>query len=82
MSKLKYDFANSPDLKVITGIYGAYLTVDELCECLKLKKTAAYKLVKDGEIRSSRTSTKKKADYRIPARAVADFMSKNEVRTA
>ncbi len=46
-----------------------YLTVDELCELLKIGHNAAYKLLKSGKLKAFRNGRV----WRIPKQAVIDY---------
>lgn len=50
--------------------YPDVVTVDEMCKMLRVCKSRAYELIRNGEIRSLRTGTR----YRIPKVSVIRFM--------
>ena len=52
--------------------YNDILTVEELCEVLRIGKNTAYKLLKSGEIKSIKIGS----TYKIPKRAVIHYLTK------
>lgn len=52
--------------------YNDILTVDELCEVLKIGKNTAYALLKSGEIKSVKIGRV----YKIPKRSVIKYLNK------
>ena len=57
--------------------YNDIVTIDELCEMLRIGKNTAYKLINSGEI----TSFKVGKVHKIPRQAIADYIIKNTSRT-
>ena len=52
--------------------YSDILTVDELCEVLKIGKNTAYALLKSGEIKSVKIGRV----YKIPKKNVVKYLTK------
>ena len=52
--------------------YKDILTVDELCEVLKIGKNTAYSLLKTGEIKSVKIGR----IYKIPKKSVIKYLNK------
>ena len=50
--------------------YNDILTVEELCEVLRIGKNTAYKLLKSGEIKSVKIGN----IYKIPKRYIKDYI--------
>lgn len=50
--------------------YNDILTVEELCEVLRIGKNTAYKLLKSGEIKSVKIGN----IYKIPKRCVKEYI--------
>ena len=53
--------------------YNDILTVDELCEVLKIGKNTAYSLLRNNEIGSVKIGK----TYKIPKKSVIKYLSKN-----
>lgn len=53
--------------------YNDILTVEELCEVLRIGKNTAYKLLKSGEIKSVKIGK----IYKIPKKSVRKYLEKN-----
>ena len=53
--------------------YNDILTVEELCEVLRIGKNTAYKLLKNGEIKSIKIGKV----YKIPKKSVKKYLEQN-----
>ena len=53
--------------------YNDILTVEELCEVLRIGKNTAYKLLKSGEIKSIKIGKV----YKIPKKSVKKYLEQN-----
>ena len=53
--------------------YSDVLTVEELCEVLRIGKNTAYKLLKNNEIKSVKIGK----IYKIPKKSVIKYLEKN-----
>ena len=53
--------------------YNDILTVEELCEVLRIGKNTAYKLLKSGEIKSIKIGKV----YKIPKKSVRKYLEQN-----
>ena len=51
--------------------YNDILTVDELCEVLNIGKNTAYKLLKNGDIKSIKIGR----IYRIPKKSIKEYIN-------
>jgi len=58
---------------IVLKKYGDVLSVEELCEVLKLGKNTVYRLLKEKEIKSFVIAGK----YRIPKKCVHEFIFNN-----
>ena len=52
--------------------YNEILTVEELCEVLRIGKNTAYKLLKSEEIKSIKIGS----TYKIPKRSIIHYLTK------
>lgn len=52
--------------------YNDVLTVEELCEVLRIGKNTAYKLLKSGKIKSIKIGS----TYKIPKRSIIRYLTK------
>lgn len=53
--------------------YDDILTVEELCEVLRIGKNTAYKLLKNGEIKSIKIGKV----YKIPKKCIRKYLEQN-----
>lgn len=74
--------SSSPtQLDIIVAQYGPYLTADEMSECLKIKRTIAYGLLKAKQMAYTRTSGDS-GSYRISAIDIVKYVEKHAVKAA
>ena len=58
---------------IMLNKYNDILTVEELCEVLRIGKNTAYKLLKSGEIKSIKIGKV----YKIPKKSVKKYLEQN-----
>lgn len=58
---------------IMLNKYNDILTVEELCEVLRIGKNTAYKLLKSGEIKSIKIGK----IYKIPKKSVRKYFEQN-----
>ena len=68
-------------LDIIVAQFGPYLTLDEFTQCLKIKRTIAYGLLKAKQIAYTRTSGNS-GSYRISAIDLVKYVEKHAVKAA
>lgn len=81
MSKVNFKSYAAPKVKerlptqleVVAAQYGPYLTIEQFAECVNIKRTLAYGLVKGGALKVSRTRGNR-GSYRISATEVIRYM--------
>lgn len=73
--------SGSTQLDLIVEQFGPYLTLEEFAQCMKIKRTIAYGLLKAKQIAHTRTSGKSGC-YRISAVDIVKYIEKNAVKSA
>lgn len=68
------------DLEIVVSVYGPYLTVKEIAECIKCDYQKALLLVNSGAIRSSRTG--KNGGHIISAADLVSYIRENRKEIA
>jgi hypothetical protein len=75
------DPSSPTQLDIIVAKYGPYLTLEEMTDCLKIKRTIAYGLLKAKQIAHTRTSGNS-GSYRIAAIDIVKYTEKHAVKAA
>lgn len=68
-------------LEIIVAQYGPYLTANEFAQCLKIKRTIVYGLLKAKQITHTRTSGDS-GSYRIAASDIVKYAERHAVKAA